>query len=61
MWNEMYAFTAEEIGRLVVYKAAIEAGFYTDETREERAPMRSSGAELSHLFSNRGWRLHAQP
>jgi hypothetical protein len=61
MWNEMYPFTAEEIGRLVVYKAAVEAGFYTDTTAEERAALRLSRADVSHLFSAHGWRSQGQP
>jgi hypothetical protein len=61
MRNEMDAFTAEEIGRLAVYKAAVAAGFYTDDTPEQRAPQRLSRAEVAYLFSAPGWRFQAQP
>lgn len=40
--SETYIFSARELSRLAVYRAAIVAGFYTDECASTRRPARKS-------------------
>ena len=68
MWNhqtppqpEAYPFTAEERARLAAYKAAVEAGFYSDATADPRDQLRITRGEASRLFGSPGWRFVSYP
>jgi hypothetical protein len=57
---ETYVFSARELSRLAVYRAAVVAGFYTDECTSAHLPVRKSPYAQAGGEQNRSHRKHRQ-
>jgi hypothetical protein len=61
MWTDQYPFSPEQLARLAVYKAAVDAGFYSDDTAESDGQPPITRSQIARSFQSPGWRLFSQP